>query len=108
MLSLLPGYNIGKRNSSKVNMTHLFFVDDLKIFAKNENEATLHLDLITRFTNINMKLGLDKCAYIYIERGKRKSLGTKLTINNIEISELESEDTYNNSDKTKTLVLKEN
>ena len=95
MLSLLPGYNIGKRNSSKVNMTHLFFVDDLKTFAKNKNEATLHLDLITRFTNdINMKLGLDKCAYIYIERGKRKSLGTKLTINNIEISELESEDTY--------------
>ena len=95
MLSLLPGYNIGKRNSSKVNMTHLFFVDDLKTFAKNKNEATLHLDLITRFTNdINMKLGLDKCTYIYIERGKRKSLGTKLTINNIEISELESEDTY--------------
>ena len=95
MLSLLPGYNIGKRNSSKVNMTHLFFVDDLKTFAKNKNEATLHLDLITRFTNdINMKFGLDKCAYIYIERGKRKSLGTKLTINNIEISELESEDTY--------------
>ena len=95
MLSLLPGYNIGKRNSSKVNMAHLFFVDDLKTFAKNKNEATLHLDLITRFTNdINMKLGLDKCAYIYIERGKRKSLGTKLTINNIEISELESEDTY--------------
>ena len=95
MLSLLPGYNIGKPNSSKVNISHLFFVDDLKTFAKNKNEATLHLDLFTRFTNdINMKFGLDKCAYIYIERGKRKSLGTKLTINNIEISELESEDTY--------------
>ena len=95
MLSLLPGYNIGKRNSSKVNMAQLFLVDDLKTFAKNKNEATLHLDLITRFTNdINMKLGLDTCAYIYIERGKRKSLDTKLTISNIEISELESEDTY--------------
>ena len=95
MLSLLPGYKIGKRNSSKVNMTHLFFVDDLKTFAKNKNEATLHLDLITRFTNdINMKFGLDECAYIYIERGKRKSLGTKLTINNIEILELESGSTY--------------
>ena len=76
-------------------MTHLFFVDDLKTFAKNKNKATLQPDLITLFTNdINMKLRLDKCTYIYIERGKRKSLGTKLTINNIEISELESEDTY--------------
>ena len=40
-----------------------------------------------------MKFGFDKCAYIYIERGKRKSLGIKLTINNIEITELESGDT---------------
>ena len=81
MLSLLPGYNIGKPNSSKVNILHLFFVDDLKTFTKNKNEATL-------------QFGLDKCAYIYIERGKRTSLGTKLTINNIEITELESGDTY--------------
>ena len=95
MLSLLPGYNIGKPNSSRVNISHLFFVDDLKTFAKNKNEATLHLDLITRFTNdISMKFGLDKCAYIYIERGKRKSLGTKLTIHNIDITELESGETY--------------
>ena len=107
ILSLLPGYSIGKRNSSKVNMTHLFFVDDPKTFSKNKNEATLHLDLITRFTNdINMKLGLDKCAYIYIERGKRKSLGTKLTINNIEISELESEDTYKYLGQDENIVFK--
>ena len=95
MLSLLPCNNIGKRNSSRVNISHLFFVDDLKTFVKNKNEATLHLDLITRFTNdISMKFGLDRCAYIYIERGKRKSLGTKLTIHNIDITELESGETY--------------
>ena len=109
MLSLLPGYNIGKPNSSRVNISHLFFVDDLKTFAKNKNEPTLHLDLITRFTNdISMKFGLDKFAYIYIERGKRKSLGTKLTIHNIDITELESGKHINTSDKTKTLVLKGN
>ena len=68
MLSLLPGYNIGKPNSSKVLISHLFFVDDLKTFVKNKNEATLHRDPITRFTNdISIKFGLDKCAYIYIE-----------------------------------------
>ena len=68
MLSLVPGYNAGKLNNSKANILHLFFVGNLKTFAKNKNEATLHLDLITRFTNdISMKFGLDKCAYIYIE-----------------------------------------
>ena len=107
MLSLLPGYNNRKPNSSKVNISHLFFVGD-HLFAKNKNKATLHLDLITRFTNdVNMKFSLDKCAYIFIERGSRKSLDAKLTINKIEITELESGVT-NTSDKTKTLVLKEN
>ena len=55
MLSLLPGYNIGKPNS-KVNISYLFFVDDLKTFAENK-KVTLHLDLITRITNdyINYK-----------------------------------------------------
>ena len=108
-LSLLPGYNIGKPNKSKLNISDLFFVDDLKTFAKNKDEATLHLDLITRFTNnISMKFGLDKCAYIYIEQEKRESLGTKLTTNNIDITELESGETYKYLGKTKTLVFKEN
>ena len=79
----------------KVKILHLFFVDDLKTFAKNKNEATLHLDLITQFTNdISIKLGLDKCACIYIERRKGKSLGTKLTTIKIDIREPESEETY--------------
>ena len=89
MLSLLPGYNIRKPKSSKVNISHLFFADNLKTFAKNKNETTLHLVPITRSANdINMKFGLDKCAYIYIEREKRKSLGAKLTINNIDITQV--------------------
>ena len=51
----------------------------------------LNLDLITLFTNdILMKLGLGKRTYVYIEQGKRKSLGTKLTINKIDLTELES------------------
>ena len=94
-LSLLPDSNIRKQNNSKANISHLFLVDDLKTFAKNKNEATIHLDLIIRRTNnISIKFGLDKCTYIYIERGKRKSLVTKLTINNIDITELESGETY--------------
>ena len=38
-----------------------------------------------------MTFGLPKCACIYIERGKRKSLGKKIDINRIEISELEGD-----------------
>ena len=35
LLSLLLGYNITKTNNKKQKLTHLFFVDDLKIFARN-------------------------------------------------------------------------
>ena len=51
--------------------------------------------MVMKFSkDIGMTFGLAKCAYIYIERGKRKSLGKKIDINGIEISELEEGDMY--------------
>ena len=95
LLSLLLGCNIAKTNNKKQKLAHLFFVDDLKSFARNEKEATLQLDLITQFTkDIDMKFGQDKHAYIYIVRGIQKSLGTKLSINGTDIEELDSGETY--------------
>ena len=41
LLSLLPGYTIAKTNINKQKLTHLFFADDLKTFARNKKEATL-------------------------------------------------------------------
>ena len=82
LLSLFPGYNIAKTNNNKQKLTHLFFADDLKTFARNKKEATLQLDLITQFKkDIDMKFGLDKCADIYIVQGIQKFLDTKLSIN---------------------------
>ena len=93
--SLMPGYNIAKTTNNKQKLTHLFFVDDLKTFARNKKVAMLQLDLITQVTeDIDMKFGLGKCAYIYIERGVQKSLGTKLSINGTDIEELHSGETY--------------
>ena len=54
------------------------------------NNLKLLHDIVTKFSNdIGMTFGLAKCAYISIERGKRKSLGKKIDINGIEISEIE-------------------
>ena len=41
-----------------------------------------------------MQFGSDKCAYIYIERGKQVSLGQKFSINNIELNQFENSDCY--------------
>ena len=41
-----------------------------------------------------MEFGVDKCAYIYIERGKKTSLGETLMIQGVELKELEEGDLY--------------
>ena len=95
LLKRLPGYKVGKPDQRMNEITHLFFVDDLKTYAKNENEAKLQLDLISTFSkDINMQMGKEKCAYIYIEKGKKLSLGNTLKMNNIEITELKEGENY--------------
>ena len=50
-------------------------------YAKDIDEAKIQADMITQFTNdISMEFGADKCAYLYIESGKRKSLGDTIDI----------------------------
>ena len=41
-----------------------------------------------------MQYGVDKCAYIYIERDKQILLGRKLSTNKIELNQLENGDCY--------------
>ena len=54
------------------------------------NNLKLLLDIVTKYSeDICMTFGLGKCASIYIKKGKRKSLGKKIDINGMEISELE-------------------
>ena len=41
-----------------------------------------------------MSFGEEKCAYVAVERGQRKSLGNTIEINNIKIRELNTEESY--------------
>ena len=50
LLNRSKGYWIGKGNTRNINITHLFFVDDLKLFASNMNSMKLLLDLVTQFS----------------------------------------------------------
>ena len=95
LLNKLPGYNIGPPGERNLNITHLFFVDDLKTYAQDEIRAKQQLDLITEFTaDIGMEFGRDKCAYVFIEKGKKKSLGEKFSIEEMELDELEDGEQY--------------
>ena len=58
LLNKLHGYRIGKNGNRNQNISHLFFIDDLKLFATNMNQMKLLLDQVTQFSNdIGMKFG---------------------------------------------------
>ena len=70
-------------NKRTTKLTRLFFVDDVKMYSENMSQAKQHLDFVTSFSkDIGMQFGLEKCAYVYIERGKRKQLEENITVNN--------------------------
>ena len=89
------GYKMGPTEYRNKNLTHLFFVDDLKLFASTLNQAKYLLDVITTVSgDIGMTFGEDKCGFIYIERGNRKMQGEPLVINGVNIKELEEGQSY--------------
>ena len=76
-------------------LTTYMFVDDLKTYAPNKETAGKQLQVITKFTNdIGMTFGADKCAYFYIGRGQRKTLGDTIHVNGLELTEVVENDLY--------------
>ena len=95
LLRKSTGYAVGPPNERNVNITHLAFVDDFKLISNKISNAKQQLDIVTNYSkDIGMTFGVDKCAYINIEHGKRKSLGRDIYMNGVRIKELEEEETY--------------
>ena len=44
--------------------------------------------------DVGMTFGTGKCAYSYVERAKKKSLGETIVMNGVEIKELKEEERY--------------
>ena len=76
LLKQLKGY--AADNERNINITRNFFVDDLKLYAGTTNNLKKLLDIVTTFsTDIDMKFGIDKCAYIKINAGKQTNRRVK-------------------------------
>ena len=50
LLNKLKGYAFGKNGNRNQDIIHLFFVDDLKLFATSMSSAKTLLDLVTTFS----------------------------------------------------------
>lgn len=93
---LINSANIGYKPSfSKEKISHLMFMDDLKLYAPNDNQLTSLINIVKRFSDdIKMNFGIDKCNKLSIVRGKVKETGNTRLNNGEEIKALNNQQYY--------------
>ena len=65
-----PGYGF---SGSGEKLNHLLYMDDLKLYSKNEKELDSLIQTVRVFSqDIRMEFGIDKCATIVLKRGKSR------------------------------------
>ena len=70
---ILRKYSTGyKLSKSKEKINHLMYMDDIKLFTKNEKELeTLIQTVIIYSQDIEMEFGVEKCIMLVMKSGKR-------------------------------------
>ena len=76
MTTILRQKGLGYQTfKSAAKISHLLYMDDLKLYGKSSNELESLLNTVQIFsTDISMEFGLEKCATLTIHKGK-DSLG---------------------------------
>ncbi|XP_030746059.1 uncharacterized protein LOC115874901 [Sitophilus oryzae] len=104
-ISLLPlsialrntrGYKCGKPGIRGHKVTHLFYMDDLKLYTAGERDLKISLRIVEEFTSaIGMELGLNKCAVIHLKRGRNENYGEDVQlVDGSTIQKLTDDETY--------------
>ncbi len=63
------GYSFGESGKT---VNHLLFMDDLKLYAKSEDDLDALVNLVETYSkDICMEFGMDKCAVVHMKKGKR-------------------------------------
>ncbi|KAL0812006.1 hypothetical protein ABMA28_009402 [Loxostege sticticalis] len=89
------GYNL----TSTVSVSHLMYMDDIKLFSKTERAMKNLIDITKKFScDINMSFGLDKCRTLRIMKGKVRGPNTEQQTQtnneNLNFQLMDSNDTY--------------
>ena len=91
----MKGYAVGEPGHRDCNISHLFFVDDLKLYATTMSDMKAMLNLVTTFSNdIGMKFGESKCCYVVVKRGKAMKNTDALLVNGLKLSPIGPHDSY--------------
>ena len=90
LLDELSGYKV----TTTTTLTHLLYMDDLKLFATNDVGLQRLIDVVQMFSaDIRMNFGIQKCAKLSIKQGKRVSTGPAVVLGN-EIRDLSYGEPY--------------
>ena len=72
LLDPLDGYQV----TTTEQLNHLVYMDDLKLFAKNNSQLHVLLRTVKMFSDdVGLVFGLDKCAKFTVTRGKASQTG---------------------------------
>ena len=85
------GYKLNR--SQEIN--HLMYIDDIKLFAKNEKELETLIPTVRIYSQvIGMGFGIEKCAMLFMKSGKRHMTDGMELPNHDKIGTLEENETY--------------
>ena len=86
------GYKLSK-SQEKIN--HLMYMDDIKLFAKNEKELETLIHAVRIYSQgIGMEFGIEKCAILVMKSRKRHMTDGMELPNHNRIGTLEENETY--------------
>ena len=86
------GYKLS-RSQEKIN--HLMYMDDIKLFAKNEKELETLIHAVRIYNqDIGIEFGIEKCAMLVMKSGKRHMTDGMELPNQDRIRTLEENETY--------------
>ena len=99
--------------TGKKSINNLFYMDDLKLFAKNDHELEGLLQTAKKFSDdICMKFGLEKCAKATFLKGRLEKSTSIELVNSTKIKELAQEEVHrylgvNESNRIQHAIMKE-
>ena len=80
---------------SQKKINHLMYMDDIKLFAKNEKELETLIQAVRIYSqDIGMEFGIEKCAMLVMKTGKRHLTDGLELPNQDKIRTLEENETY--------------
>ncbi|XP_045474950.1 uncharacterized protein LOC123680878 [Harmonia axyridis] len=93
--SMLNRSSYGYSLDAEKKLTHLFYIDDLKLYARGRQQLEGELELVRKFSeDIGMRFGLNKCATVSVKRGKLERVESILLTDGQALANLGAEQRY--------------